>query len=107
MKILVRGTNWIGDSIMSIPAMRELRRLFPDSHITLHTRSLCEGLFRNAAFLDGIISFERNRWPITDVYDNARFLKDEGFDLAILFPNSFESALVPFLARVPIRIGYN
>lgn len=92
---------------MSIPALRELRRIFPDSHITLHTRDLAEGLFENAAFFDDIISFKRNSWQAVDVYDNVTFLRDEKFDLAILFPNSFEAALTAFLSRVPVRIGYN
>ena len=92
---------------MSIPAMRELRRIFPDSHITLHTRSLTEGIFTNASFLDEIISYDMNRWPITDLYDNVSFLREDGFDIAVIFPNSFESALTPFLARIPHRIGYN
>jgi heptosyltransferase II len=107
MKILIRGTNWIGDSIMSIPAMREVRRIFPDAQIALHTRASSEGLFSNASFIDEIIAYKRNRWPIMDVYDNTAFLSDERFDLAILFPNSFQSALIPFLSRVPVRIGYN
>ena len=107
MKILIRGANWIGDSIMSIPAMRKLRRIFPDSNISLHTRALTEGLFQNASFLDDIISFEKRRWPVADIYDNSTFLRDGDFDLAVLFPNSFESALTTFLSRIPNRIGYN
>jgi heptosyltransferase II len=107
MKILIRSTNWIGDSIMSIPAMREMRRIFPDAHITLHTRNSSEGLFSNASFIDDIVAYEKNRWPIMDVYDNAAFLAEEQFDLALLFPNSFQSALIPFLSRIPVRIGYN
>ncbi len=107
MKILIRGTNWIGDSIMSIPAMREVRRIFPDSNITLHTRSWSEGLFSNASFIDEIISFKKNRWTGVDIYDNVSFLRDEGFELAILFPNSFESALTILLSRIPVRVGYN
>ena len=92
---------------MSISPMRKLRRIFPDSNITLHTRSLTEGLLRNASFIDDIISFEKRNWPVANVYDNATFLRDEGFDLALLFPNSFESALTTFLSRIPNRIGYN
>jgi heptosyltransferase-2 len=107
MKILVRGTNWIGDAVMSIPALRELRRIFPDSHITLHTRSWADGLFGDAEFIDELVTFEKNRWPIKDVYDNSQFLKADKFDLAVLLPNSFESALTSFLTKIPRRIGYN
>ncbi|MEO6051821.1 MAG: lipopolysaccharide heptosyltransferase II [Pyrinomonadaceae bacterium] len=107
MKILVRGTNWIGDAVMSIPALRELRRIFPDAQITLHIRSSAEGLFRDAAFFDELVMFDKNRWKIKDVYDNSQFLRDDGFDLAVLLPNSFESALTSFLTRIPRRIGYN
>jgi heptosyltransferase-2 len=107
MKILVRGTNWIGDAVMSVPALRELRRLFPDSHITLHTRSWADGLFRDADFIDELVTFDKHRWAIKDVYDNSQFLKDDGFELAILLPNSFEAAITSFLSRIPRRIGYN
>ncbi len=107
MKIIVRGTNWIGDAVMSIPALRELRRIFPDSHISLHTRSWADGLFRDADFIDDLVTFEKNRWKIKDVYDNSQFLRDDGYELAVLFPNSFESAITSFLSRIPRRIGYN
>lgn len=107
MKILVRGTNWIGDAVMSIPAMRELRRVFPDARITLHTRSWAEGLFMDASFIDEIVPFETARWAIKDIYLNSRFLRRDRYDLAIVFPNSFESALTSLLAAVPRRIGYN
>lgn len=107
MKILVRGTNWIGDSVMSIPALRELRRIFPDASITLLTRAWADGLFRDATFIDEIVTFEKDRWVVKNVYDNAQFLRDDKFDLAVLLPNSFESALTTFLTRIPRRIGYN
>ena len=107
MKILVRGTNWIGDAVMSIPALRELRRIFPDSQITLHTRSWDDGLFRDVDFIDELVTFDKHRWKIKDVYDNSQFLRDDKYELAVLLPNSFESALTYFLTRIPRRIGYN
>ena len=107
MKILVRGTNWIGDAVMSVPALRELRRIFADARITLHTRSWADGLFRDVDFIDELVTFDRHKWKIKDVYDNTQFLKEDGYDLAVLLPNSFESALTSFLTRIPRRIGYN
>ncbi len=107
MKILVRGTNWIGDAVMSVPALRELRRIFPGDQITLHTRSWADGLFRDADFIDELVTFDKHRWKIKDVYDNSQFLKGDGYDLAVLLPNSFESAITAFLSRIPRRIGYN
>ncbi len=107
MKILVRGTNWIGDAVMSIPAMRELRRVFPDARITLHTRSWAEGLFTDASFIDEIVPFEKSSWTIRDVYHNSRFLRPDGYDLVVVFPNSFESAITSLLSAIPRRIGYN
>lgn len=107
MKILVRGTNWIGDAVMSIPALRELRRIFPDAQITLHTRSWADGLFRDAEFIDELVTFDKHKWKFKDVYDNSQFLKEDGYDVALLLPNSFESALTTFLTRIPRRIGYN
>ncbi|HQX55094.1 MAG TPA: lipopolysaccharide heptosyltransferase II [Pyrinomonadaceae bacterium] len=107
MKILVRGTNWIGDAVMSVPALRELRRIFPDDSITLHTRTWADGLFRDADFLDEIVTYDPAKWRFRDVLDNSNFLKKDAFDLAIILPNSFESAMTSFLTRIPRRIGYN
>ncbi len=106
MKIVVRGTNWIGDAVMSVPALRELRRLFPDAHIALHTRSWAEGIFRDADFLDEIIAIEKKSSDLSTVLGQVRTLDKRKFDLAVIFPNSYRSAAIAKLARVPRRFGY-
>jgi heptosyltransferase-2 len=107
MKIVVQGANWVGDAIMSVPALRELRRIFPDASVTLHTRSWVEGIFRDADFIDDIQSFDRGRSAFEDVRRQSKLLREQKFDLAIVLPNSFESALAAWLARVPRRFGYS
>ncbi|MEP6818507.1 MAG: lipopolysaccharide heptosyltransferase II [bacterium] len=103
-RIVVRGTNWVGDAVMTIPALRQLRRLFPDAHITLATRAWAEGLFADADFLDDLQVHEGS--GLRSVVQQVRQWRKGNFDLAILFPNSLETALVASLARVPLRIGY-
>lgn len=102
MKIVVRGTNWIGDAVMQIPALRELRRVFSDSRITLATRSWAQGIFEDADFIDEIMPFEKD----DSVFKQAKLWRERKFDAAILFTNSFESALVAKLGKVKTRIGY-
>jgi len=106
MKIVVRGANWIGDAVMTIPALRRLRSIFPDASISLHTRPWAEGVFRDADFIDEIIPIE-GRGSVRSVIEQSRMFRGRNFDLAILFPNSFESALVARLARIPRRLGYS
>jgi heptosyltransferase II len=106
MKILVRGTNWIGDAVMAIPALRRLRRVFPTAEISLHTRSWAEGIFRDADFIDKIVTFDKTSSKTKDAFREARRLRELKFDLAVLLPNSFESALVAKLAGIPKRYGY-
>jgi len=91
---------------MTIPAARELRRLFPDSKISLHTRAWAEGIFRDAPFFDAILTFEKSKSKITDALAQGGDLRKHGFDLAVLFPNSFETALVAKIAKIPRRFGY-
>ncbi len=107
MKILVRGANWIGDAVMSIPAMRELRRLFPDDEITLYARPWAEGLFRDADFIDQILTIEARGSNFRDTLFEARRLKKNEHDMAVLFTNSFQSAAVIRLSGIPRRIGYS
>ncbi len=106
MKILVRGTNWIGDAVMQIPALRGLRRVFPDAQLTLHTRAWAQGIFEDADFIDEILTFERSKSKFKDVFTQAKILRERKFDLVVLFPNSFESALTAKLANIKTRIGY-
>ncbi len=103
-RIVVRGTNWVGDAVMTIPALRQLRHLFPTAHITLATRAWAQGLFADATFLDAVQVHEGT--GLRSVVKQVRQWRQGNFDLAILFPNSLETALVASLARVPLRIGY-
>jgi heptosyltransferase II len=102
MRIVVRGTNWVGDAVMQIPALRELRRVFSGSQITLATRSWAQGIFEDANFIDDILPFEKD----DSIFKQAKLWRERKFDAAILFTNSFESALVAKLGKAKTRIGY-
>lgn len=107
MKIVVRGANWIGDSVMTVPALRALRTLFPNDEITLHTRSWAEGIFRDADFVDDILTYERPESSYAEVVGQARVLREHKFDVAVIFPNSFASALTARFAQIPRRFGFS
>lgn len=106
MKIVVRGTNWVGDAVMTIPALRQLRRIFPDSEISLHTRSWAQGIFQDADFIDKILPFEPEKSDIKTVLSQIRIWREMDFDLAVILPNSFHSAVVAKLGKAKTRIGY-
>jgi heptosyltransferase-2 len=103
-KIVVRGTNWVGDAVMGVPALRELRKLFPKAKVTLVVRPWAEGLFQENDFVDDLLIYERHGAGST-LAQIAEWRRRQ-FDLAILFQNAFEAALISFLARIPNRIGY-
>jgi len=102
MKIVVLGANWIGDAVMTIPALRQLRTSYPDAFISLYTRAWAEGVFRDANFIDEIVTISSK-----GVFAQASELRKRKFDLSILFPNSFESALVARIAGIERRLGYS
>lgn len=103
-RVVVRGTNWVGDSVMTIPALRALRRVLPDANITLVIRPGTKGIFSEADFIDDILVYDRK--GALSVVPQVREWKWRKFDLAVLFQNAFEAALIPFLAGVPVRLGY-
>lgn len=99
-RTLVRGTNWIGDTVMSLAALRELRRLFPEDRITVLARRWVAGLLEGQGLADQVLHPEDlGGWAGV-----RRSLK--GFDRAILFQNAFRAGLQAFLAAIPERIGY-
>ena len=103
-RVVVRGTNWVGDSLMTIPALRALRRVLPDAHLTLVIRPGTKGIFSDVDFIDDILVYDRKN--AFSVPAQVREWRRRRFDLAVLFQNAFEAALIPFLAGVPLRLGY-
>jgi heptosyltransferase-2 len=102
-RVLVRGTNWIGDSVMSVAALRELRRIYPEDHLTLLVKSWVAGLFEGQGVVDEIIRFGDNESSISRV----RPFRFRCYDSVLLFQNAFEAALLAFFSRIPERIGYD
>lgn len=105
-RVVVRGVNWVGDAVMTIPALRELRRVLPAAHITLATRSWAEGLFADADFIDDLLIYDRQPFYPASVLRQVSAWRRQHFDLAILFQNAFEAALIALMARVSVRLGY-
>ncbi len=103
-RVVVRGTNWVGDAVMTVPALRELRQVLPDAHITLVTRPSASELFVGADFLDEVLPYDRR--GLSSLLSQIGEWRRRQFDLALIFQNAFEAALIPALARVPARIGY-
>ena len=104
-RIVVRGTNWVGDAVMTIPALRELRRVMPHQHITLITRPNTADIFLDAEFIDDLIIYQRSGFR--SACGQIRQWQGQKYDLALLLQNAFQAAAIAFLARVPTRIGYD
>lgn len=103
-RILVRATNWVGDAVMSLPALAALRARFPRAHIAVLARPWVAGLYRHEPFADEIIPYQPR--SLGERRAAAASLRAMNFDCAVLFQNAFDAALVAWLARIPRRIGY-
>jgi heptosyltransferase-2 len=101
-RILIRGVNWLGDSIMTMPALARLRERFPKAHIAVQTQEKLQELWHGYPLINEVIVTSRQE----SVFTVARRLRSRHFDLAIIFPNSPRSALEAWLARIPRRVGY-
>jgi len=107
-RILVRGPNWLGDAVMCEPALRSLKRLFPQASITLLVKPSVAGLFEQHPSVDRLMLYEdtRRHAGLSGKWRLAGELRRGGFDLAVLFQNAFEAALLTAVAGIPRRYGY-
>jgi heptosyltransferase-2 len=103
--ILVRATNWVGDAVMSLPALRALRERFPEARITVVAKPWVAGLYARESWAAEIIPY--NETTLAGKWRFARGLRGRGFDMALLLQNAFEAAAMARVAGVPERIGYN
>jgi heptosyltransferase II len=106
MKILVRATNWVGDAIMSIPALWAIRKRWPDAQITVLARPWVADLYSGQAFVDSVKALNVSSRSFSSIERFARELGEEQFDCACLLQNAFSAAWVVWRAKIPERIGY-
>jgi heptosyltransferase-2 len=103
-RVVVRLPNWLGDVVMAVPALRELRRVLPDAHLAVVSRPGTADIFIDADYVDEILTYDRA--GLTSAWNQAGEWRRRKFDLAVLFQNAFEAAAIAFLSRVPARIAY-
>ena len=110
-RILVTQTGgWIGDMILLTPALRALKRVYPQSYLALLIRPLVANLMNTCPHVDEVIVDKKGQGvsAVQSFCRLVRRIRRGRFDLAVvLHPTSFRNALIPLLAGVPLRIGSN
>jgi lipopolysaccharide heptosyltransferase II len=99
-RILIRASNWLGDAVMTVPAVRAIKRGRPDAHLSVLTQAKLADFWKSVAEVDEVIAIETGE----SVFAVARKIR-RNFDAAILFPNSLRTALEVWLAGIPRRVG--
>lgn len=104
-KIIVRSTNWVGDSVITTPVFRALDKIFPWADIDVIARPWNEAVFQHNPFIHKIHVFNEKQ-SYGQYLKSIRCLRKEKYDLGILLPNSFNAAFQAFLGGVKQRVGF-
>jgi len=108
MKILIRATNWVGDAIMALPALRAVRKRFPDAEIAIVARPYVADIYRDQRIGDQLIAYDPNgsHAGFSGRERLAAELRAKKFNVALLLQNAFDAAWLAWRAKIPERIGY-
>jgi heptosyltransferase-2 len=104
-RLYVRAPNWVGDLVMATAAFERLRAGFPAARITVAVRPYLREMTTGAGWHDEVLEAPKVR-SVAELRARVRELRERRFDLAVVLPNSFETALIPFLAGIPRRVGW-
>lgn len=107
MKLIVRAPNWVGDAVMALPAVDSIKQLTAASHIAVMARKATAPLFTNHPDIDRVVEIDDKSHKILGPKRAADMIKGEHFDVGIIFPPSFSSALIFKLAGVTGRVGFD
>ena len=102
-RIVIRASNWLGDAVMSVPAVRAIKRARPDAHITILTPEKIAAVWRLLPEVDEVLSLGKMSLPAV----RAVLRRQAPFDTGVIFPNSLRSAFELWLGGVPRRVGYS
>lgn len=108
MKILIRATNWLGDAIMALPALRAVRGRFSGAEIAILAKPYVADIYRDQQICNRLIFYDAPG-PHAGFLGRERLaaeLRAQKFDVALLFQNAFDAAWLAWRARIPERIGY-
>ena len=107
-RILVVAPNWIGDALMAQPLLARLREKLPGARLDVLAPAWVAPVLRRMAEVGEVIevAFRHGALELRERWRLGRMLRGRGYDQAIVLPNSWKSALVPFFADIPVRSGY-
>ncbi len=101
-RIFIRASNWLGDSVISVPAVRAIKAGRPDAHITIAVPEKIASVWKLVPEVDEVLSL-KSRSLVLAV---CAIRREAFFDVAILFPNSLRAALEAWFAGIPRRVGF-
>ncbi|MBI3374150.1 MAG: lipopolysaccharide heptosyltransferase II [Betaproteobacteria bacterium] len=107
-RILVVAPNWIGDALMAQPLLSRLREKLPSARIDALAPAWVAPVLRRMAEVEEVLDspFRHGELHLRRRWKFARALRERRYDQAIVLPNSWKSALVPFFSDIPLRSGY-
>jgi heptosyltransferase-2 len=108
VKILIRATNWVGDAVMALPALRAARKRFPEAEIAIVARPYVADIYRDQAICNQLIAYDPKGLH-SGIFGRERLaseLRALKFDVALLLQNAFDAAWLAWRANIPERIGY-
>ena len=107
-KILICGPSWVGDMVMSHSLVQLLRQRFPESEIDMLAPSWSRAVARFMPEIQTVFTlpFDHGELELTKRWQFASHLTSMNYAHCYLLPNSFKSALIPWFARIPERVGW-
>ena len=109
-RILVVQPSWVGDAVMATPMLRAIRELYPNAHISYLLKRYVKPIYTGMPWADQLITYRTGKTKAhagKGLFDLARRLRAGRFDLAILLPNSFKSALLCKMGAIKRVLGYD
>ena len=101
--VVVRSPNWLGDAVMALPAVRNLKTMLVNDPLTVAAPEKLAALWQACSFVDKVIALERPK----NLFATARQLREGKFGSAVLLPNSLRAAAEARMAGIPQRVGYD